>query len=658
MDDHLNAYQSSYGMIERQGAVVEVTDSLCAFIGYEKEALLGHSVEYVFRELLLSPVSIHAFDQTSPLLIFTEALKPRKIRLERIVSLTKSEVEYLMTVEDDFAFIEEDQFLQRIMRDEVSGVGIYTVQDYRLVAANQRFLCYLRNDHHSARAAYGKPLAELDPTFAGSSDEEAWQEVVRTQKCFCLKEHSPLMFNDNSRFWDNTVIPLIDKGEVKCLVGMLEDVTERVQSRAHIRRQRDQLEAILDNLSEGVVAFDQWGKTILANKKVKELTQEFTYYEEQDNETQQFLQDFYGMKERPTSPDNLPKARILRGEKINEQLMLMKKDQERYFYEYSGAPLYDEAGAFKLGILVSRDVTELLEREIKIKEQQKQLLEIECEKNRALEQAMQAKDELFHLITHELKTPLAVINSALQTMDLVCEADISPKVQKFIRTIRQNTNRQLRLVNNLLDATKMNLSNIRLHYDCFDFVQLVASVVDSTQEIAAKKRIFLDFSSSLKRKRICSDENKIQRILLNLFSNALKFSDAGKNVQVFVFQEAIADEHMVGISIKDEGIGIPADKQEHIFERFGQVNTSFSRQAEGSGVGLYLVKLLVEAMGGLIFLESKEGQGSTFTLLFPVGYDIEETDEVFSVSDEQLERREDRLTKEIAIELSDIYFYE
>lgn len=662
MDDHLKANQNSYTITVRQGTIVEVTDLFCDFIGYEKKELLGNSIEDVFEQLLLDNGSFRLVDQSASLLIFTKALKPRRILLENLLSLSEKEIKYRIIVEDDFALIEEDQFLQRVMGDEVTGVGIYTVNDYRLLVANKRFLSYLYEEHRLERSAYGKRLVELDPTFNGSVDELLWKEVILTQKSLSIKEHSPMLFNDNSRFWDNTVVPLIKNGEVKYLAAMLEDVTERVQSRTHIKRKRDQLEAILDNLSEGVVAFDQWGETILANRKNKQLTAEVVWLGEQDSEFQHVLEECDSFIERPISMDDLPKVRVLRGEKIEKQLMLMKKEGKYHFYEYNGGPLYNEIGEFKLGILVSRDVTELLERELKIKQQQKQLLEAEWEKHRALEQSIQAKDEFFHLITHELKTPLAVINSALQTMDLVvCEKETSPKVKRFIRTIRQNTNRQLRLVNNLLDAMKTNLSNVQLQCNDFDFVELVESVVRHTQEIAVKKRINLLFVSNLERKSVCADEKKMQRILLNLLSNALKFSQSGKKIHVFVFQQSFAGETMVGISIRDEGIGIPPDKQEHIFERFGQVNTSFSRQAEGVGIGLYLVKLFVEAMGGHIFLQSKEGEGSTFTLLFPVGVDeLEEMpdEKNYSVNDELRERRESRLTKEAAIELSDIYFYE
>jgi signal transduction histidine kinase len=107
---------------------------------------------------------------------------------------------------------------------------------------------------------------------------------------------------------------------------------------------------------------------------------------------------------------------------------------------------------------------------------------------------------------------------------------------------------------------------------------------------------------------------KLERILLNLLSNAIKFTPPERSVNVLLYKQ---DENL-RIDIKDKGIGIPEDKKVIIFEQFGQADTSFTRQAEGTGIGLYLVKLLVESLGGKIYVISEEGYGSTFSISLPV----------------------------------------
>lgn len=264
------------------------------------------------------------------------------------------------------------------------------------------------------------------------------------------------------------------------------------------------------------------------------------------------------------------------------------------------------------------------------------------------------KDEFLYLITHEMKMPLTVISSALQTMSVVC-GRMPDKAEKYLKTIRQNTNRQLRLVNNLLDIVKIDSGKIKLNNDHFDIVALTELIVRSVQPIANQKDIQICFHSDIKVKIISIDEEKVERILLNLLSNALKFTPKNKQIHVKVFTKRVKRKNMVCISVRDEGIGIPKDKQALVFERFGQVNTKKSRPAEGTGIGLYLVKLMVDAMGGFITLKSEENTGSNFTVMLP-------DHRPFLKSAPKKNKESDtangdsRLINELAIQFSDIYY--
>ncbi len=295
---------------------------------------------------------------------------------------------------------------------------------------------------------------------------------------------------------------------------------------------------------------------------------------------------------------------------------------------------------------LSLDIIEHLQYEMN----KELLIESEREKNEALQKSIEMKDEFLALISHEFKTPLTVINSAIQALELLCKEELSPKAKGFISKIRQNSYRQLRLVNNLLDITRFNSGQLKLHQTNEDIVFLTKSITDSVQLYAQQKGIKLNFSSTIKHREIGIDEEKYERILLNLLSNAIKFTQKGKAINVNVSQKTVDKKSMVCIQVKDNGIGIPRDKVNLIFERFGQVDNSLTRQAEGTGIGLSLVKMLVESQNGIIKLESKEGQGSSFNVFFPAKK-IKKT----QTKPVKCGITDGRLIRAIEVEFSDIY---
>lgn len=319
-------------------------------------------------------------------------------------------------------------------------------------------------------------------------------------------------------------------------------------------------------------------------------------------------------------------------------------------HDMTTEPLHDMNGVVVGVICAAIDITERKKAE----SEREQLLK---ERNEALEASIKLKDEFLYLITHEFKTPMAVVNSALQAIELIHKKDVTEKVAKYLKTIKQNTNRQLRLVNNLLDITRINSGNIKLNKSSFDIVYVTKEIVNSVALYAEHKRISLNFISDTAKKVVFLDEEKYERILLNLLANAVKFTPHGKNISITLYMRKKRSRNMVCISVADEGIGIPIDKQKVIFERFGQVDSSLSRQAEGTGLGLHLVKLFVDALKGEIMLKSKVGVGSTFTVAFP---DIEMTAlEELAVSSEGINKymsNDSRILQAVSVEFSDIYF--
>ena len=269
-------------------------------------------------------------------------------------------------------------------------------------------------------------------------------------------------------------------------------------------------------------------------------------------------------------------------------------------------------------------------------------------KNLELEKSIEMKDELLLLMTHELKTPLSVITSSIQTIELVCKNELTDRLRKYLNKIRQNSYRQLKLINNILDNTRVNSGLFKLNLVNVDIVNLTNLIIDSIMAFAERKKIKILFSSTLDSMVIKADVDQYERILLNLLSNAVKFTPEEKSIEVKIFQFLKNGVMQVCIQVKDQGIGIPNDKKDYIFERFGRVEKFLTRNSEGTGIGLYLVKMLVALMDGEIELESEEEKGSAFTLKFPLLCSAKEHTGI--------EKSNERLAIATAIEFSDIYY--
>jgi two-component system sensor histidine kinase/response regulator len=228
--------------------------------------------------------------------------------------------------------------------------------------------------------------------------------------------------------------------------------------------------------------------------------------------------------------------------------------------------------------------------------------------------------------------------------------ELSDKAKGYFNTIRQNSNRQLKLVNNILDITKINAGSFEVHKTNSDIVQLTKLIIESIEPYADRKKINVLFSFAPAEMIIGIDEEKYERILLNLLSNAIKYTPKGESITVKLSKNIVKNKAMACIQVCDNGIGIPVDKQGLIFERFGQVDSVLSRQTEGTGIGLHLTRMFVEMLGGEIKIDSKLGTGSTFTFLLPA-VKVKET-HTEKMAHELADNRTIQLTD---IEFSDIY---
>lgn len=269
-----------------------------------------------------------------------------------------------------------------------------------------------------------------------------------------------------------------------------------------------------------------------------------------------------------------------------------------------------------------------------------------------IEQYDKLKTQFFSNLSHELKTPLNVIYATSQLIstqyDKLDFDEYKAEVKKYMQITKQNCYRLLRLIGNLMDITRYDSGYLKLKLNNYNIVYLAEEITMSVVKYAESKGITIIFDTETEEKVIACDPDFIERIILNLLSNAIKFTNDNGSIFVNIYDK----QDSIVISIKDTGIGIPDDKLDVIFERFGQVDTSLSRNNEGSGIGLSLVKVLVEAHKGAISVKSKLGEGTEFIIELPANI-LEEKREGIASNNHIIPSN--NIVERANIELSDIY---
>lgn len=259
------------------------------------------------------------------------------------------------------------------------------------------------------------------------------------------------------------------------------------------------------------------------------------------------------------------------------------------------------------------------------------------------------KTEFISNVSHELKTPLNILLSIVQLLQFnKCNDNFnndSDHIDRYLDIMKQNCFRLLRLINNLIDVTRIEVGYLKMDFGNYDIVKVIEDITLSTVEYIESKGMSITFDTDVEEKIIGIDRENMERVMLNLLSNAVKFSK--DNGEVFVNIYDLGDK--IRISVKDNGVGIPKKMQNKIFERFVQSESLFTRSHEGSGIGLSLVKSIVEAHGGQVIVKSKECRGSEFIVDLP---------NIMSKKENNIFAKKNANTnnvQRIEIEFSDIY---
>jgi signal transduction histidine kinase len=259
-----------------------------------------------------------------------------------------------------------------------------------------------------------------------------------------------------------------------------------------------------------------------------------------------------------------------------------------------------------------------------------------------------AKDAFYNNISHELRTPLNVVLGSIQLFEMMGD-DLflsynRSKFKAYNSLMKKNCFRLLRVINNLIDSSKLDTGNLSLCLKNHNIVKTIEDIFNNTKAYAKGKGLKMKLKSKTKKIITAYDEDKLARAILNLISNAIKFTPKG-----CICIEVKKKENRVYIAIKDTGIGIPSDKIDSIFDPFTQVDSSLTRSHEGSGLGLSIAKSIVELHNGQLSVISRLGKGSSFIIELPVKQINEDETQTTTGIDFTIDYEEN-----IKIELSDI----
>ncbi len=232
------------------------------------------------------------------------------------------------------------------------------------------------------------------------------------------------------------------------------------------------------------------------------------------------------------------------------------------------------------------------------------------------ENICEAKIDFFANLSHELRTPINLISTTAQLMKLnltkLSQQDANI-FYKFIEIMEINSLRLVRLINNVIDTNKIDLGFAKFNPSNADIIRFIEDICDSISDFAESNHEHLIFDTNEEECIVLFDSNIIERVMLNLLSNAVKFNKEDGTIYV----DLNIEEEFITIKVKDEGRGIPKDKIDSVFDRFKQVQDNDNISRQGSGIGLYLVKMLVNLHGGSIEVTSKINEGSEFIVKIP-----------------------------------------
>ncbi len=468
--------------------------------------------------------------------------------------------------------LKESEEKHRILLNALQSLVVAVDHDLNILHCNKAFA--ERVGTKSYKELAGKNLFEVMRNF-----KTAYPNTYRALK---NRERATVIDKTGTKVWKVSVIPM-DIGTIL----IADDITEIWTLRRSIIKERNQSKAILDNILTGVLLCNYDGKIRYMNpaaKRIIGIPPNFEYEGKTPCElfgTDQFRKKIFDAAMKMLSP-------------VRDVIIVKRGERERVF-EVAAAPIFgkDEKTLHGWAIAFS-DVTERWELE-------------------------QMKTQFVSMVSHELRTPLTSIKGSLGLILAGAAGEIPPQARTFLEIANQSTERLIRIVNDLLDLSKMEAGKIQLSPERLSPHKIVEECITELKGFADQKEVTIENQVPENLPDIYADRDRIKQALINLMSNAIKFSPKGEKV---IIGGEVRDDRFVCLWVKDNGPGISPEDQEKIFDKFVQVRKKAVSPTEGTGLGLPITKQIVEMHGGGIWVESQVGKGSTFYFTVPIYSDL------------------------------------
>ncbi len=381
---------------------------------------------------------------------------------------------------------------------------------------------------------------------------------------------------------------------------LTREVAARRAAEAALRETSERFRVTLESIGDAVIATDPGGRVEFMNP----VAQQLTGWDMQDGMGRHLDEVFVILNEDTRDKVESPVAKVLRAGAavgLANHTLLVRRDGSELPIDDSGAPIRDERNRMRGVVLVFRDLTE------------RHALERELTANAArLEEADRRKNEFLSMLAHELRNPLAPVRTGIEILKRRSDA---ATVQRMTDLMGRQIDHMVRLVDDLLDVSRLTRGKIELRMAPVSLHQVLQAAEEMTRPAFDAAGVLLEVVRPPQEAVLHCDSTRLVQVLANLLSNAVKFSASGQQVHL----DAQVDSGSAVISVTDEGIGIPGDTLQKVFELFFQEQHGLDRDRGGLGVGLTISRLIVELHGGTVEVRSEgRGRGSQFTVKLPL----------------------------------------
>lgn len=507
-------------------------------------------------------------------------VRQRTAELVQTNAILQVEIEERKRAEE--ALRKSEEQYRELFENANDAIGT-AAPDSTITSVNQRaeeILGYPREE------IIGKRLVDFATSTSRSLIEERWHRIRAGDPISPTVELELVRKDKSLVSIEGRIRPLLDHtGKLLGIHGIYRDITQRKQAEAALEQLRQQNELILNSAGEGIFGLDMQGKATFVNPAAARLL---------GYDVQELLGRFLHEKLHHHRADgtlypaaDCPLLQTLRHNRAVQMTdeVYWRKDGTSFPVEYVSTPMCNEEGKVVGVVVTFRDIT-----------QRKELERI--------------KDELISTVSHELRTPLASLRGFAE---LMLKRNFSPeKQQELLSVIHSEAIRLTHLIDDFLDLQRIEGGHHPYAFVPLTLESVLRDSVELFEKTGGPHTLRLTMSSSLPQIR--GDANRLRQVLVNLVSNAIKFSPRGGEVVV----GARAETQRVIVWVKDHGVGIPQEAIAKLFTKFFRVDNSDTRDIGGTGLGLALVREIIHAHQGCVWVESTPGSGSTFFFTLPV----------------------------------------